>query len=133
MKKKTGHPTREILLWAQSAPGGIIRWREANDIYLDESEAARRDRRNKRNNYHMSLKKVLKTHFEKVQGTDGFYVLKSRINNPNAIEDMNEMRQFHATYGSDQYGRSTVDIPYMGSLARKLRTKTPPYSGRSYF
>ena len=98
MKKKgTGHPTAEILKMAMRAPGGLIRWHEARDVYVRESEAAKRDMRSTirgpvfsnlfsnrsrcrvRTNYrfHMALKKVLDRHFEKVEGTNGYYVLLS--------------------------------------------------------
>lgn len=87
MKKRTGHPTREILRLAQASPGGLIRWHEARDVYLQESEAARRDEktamrkggRNGNRNYHMNLQRILKGSFTKVQGTDGYWVLKHSI------------------------------------------------------
>ncbi len=86
-------PTAAILVMAQKAPGGVIRWCEARDEYLAHSEAAKRDERkaNRLNQlfrndrkagnrqYHMSLHQVLKRHFAKVQGTDGYYVLKHLI------------------------------------------------------
>lgn len=93
--KDTGHPTRAIIRFASQAPGGLIRWYEARDAYLSESAAARRDerqaakfrfpkfpnfkphRQNGNMHYHMSLKRVLDRHFLKVEGTDGYYVLRS--------------------------------------------------------
>jgi hypothetical protein len=130
--KNTGHPTREILAFAQSAPGGLIRWHEARDIYLSESEAARRDERraerfrklngksrNGNCNYHMSLHQLLKRHFYKVDGTDGYYVLKHTVFNDSWAEDNNALRQFIQTYGINDVGQSAVDIPYMGALLRR--------------
>lgn len=84
---KKPHPTREILRLAQAAPGGVIRWYEARDAYLSESEAARRDERramrkgNRNGNraYHMSLQRVLDRHFTSVGGVKGFYVLDHMI------------------------------------------------------
>lgn len=94
MKKdpNTGHPTREIVKFAQRSPGGLIRWHEARDIYHSESAAARRDERRARTAsrfpnlrrmrsgnvaYHMNLKRVFDRHFVKVDGVDGHYVLRS--------------------------------------------------------
>lgn len=77
MKNKADKgPTRLIVEMAQKAPGGVIRWYEARDQYLKGSEAARRDERKGQRNYHMSLKQSLDRNFLKVEGTDGFYVLR---------------------------------------------------------
>ncbi len=73
--RKNG-PTQRILAMAISAPGGVIRWRDANAAYLLGSENARRSRSN---NFHMSVKRVLERHFTKVSGTHGYYVLTSSI------------------------------------------------------
>lgn len=97
--KRIGHPTREIVKLARTSPGGIIRWHEARDVYLEQSESARRDEQAARKNrvslslararrrnsvsgsrhYHLSLQRVLKRNFVKVQGTDGFWVLKHSV------------------------------------------------------
>lgn len=82
------------------SPGGVIRWHEARDEYLAGSKAARdeEDKSHRRRpmifslasskwqkvrsngrHYHMSLSRVLERHFERVEGVNGFYVLKSTI------------------------------------------------------
>ena len=78
MKNRTNGkgPTRLIVEMAQKKPGGVIRWHEARDQYLKGSESARRNERKGERNYHMSLKQTLDRNFLKVDGTDGFYVLK---------------------------------------------------------
>lgn len=91
-------PTQEIIKLARQAPGGLIRWYEARDAYLEASAAARANERSasrtvemlrRRGNvvrsngyrqYHMSLQQVLRRHFRKVSGTDSFYVLKEKLN-----------------------------------------------------
>jgi hypothetical protein len=76
MKKKSGKgPTQLIKEMALKAPGGVIRWYEARDAYLEGSESARRNERKGEQNYHMSLKQTLDRNFLKVGGTDGYYVL----------------------------------------------------------
>ena len=72
-----GHPTKEIKRMASSQPGGVIRWRDAQAVYLRESESARRDNRRGSYNFHMNMKRIFKRYFKKVEGVNGFYVLKS--------------------------------------------------------
>lgn len=62
--------------WARRQPGGVIRWREARDIYRSMSASARKDERMGSLHYHMSLKRLLGRDFERVEGIDGHYVLK---------------------------------------------------------
>jgi hypothetical protein len=90
MKRHDG-PTAHILRMARQAPGGIIRWNEARDEYLkgsqtardDEKSAASRHRRGFTSSsgggrhYHMTLHQTLKRNFLKVEGTNGYYVLKT--------------------------------------------------------
>lgn len=73
---KSKGPTRLIIEMAQKKPGGVIRWHEARDQYLKGSEAARRNERKGERNYHMSLKQTLDRNFMKVEGANGFYVLR---------------------------------------------------------
>lgn len=72
-------PTPRILRMAASAPGGVIRWWEAEEQYLLGSANARRARRLGSRSYCMGVKRILGRHFVKVEGTNGFYVLKSTI------------------------------------------------------
>lgn len=107
--KRTGYPTREIVRFARQAPGGLIRWHEARDIYLQESAAAREDERqasqvNRRADrkqggcgYHMGLSRLLKRNFYRVDGVNGYYVLKSTVYNDSFTEDLNSLRQFNQT------------------------------------
>lgn len=101
MKRSTAKPTRAIVKFARQQPGGVIRWHEARDLYLEESEAARRDERMAKRNsirlmaarvrgrnsvsgnrhYHLSLNSLLKRNFYRVEGTQGFYVLKATVFN----------------------------------------------------
>ena len=66
---KRPRPTREIVKFAQQQPGGVIRWHEAMSIYARESPRSYRPSRP------LSLNKVLKRNFSKVEGTRGYYVL----------------------------------------------------------
>lgn len=72
-------PTQCIRDFARLQPGGVIRWREARDCYLCCSHAPRRDERMGMRNYHVHIGQVLKRHFTKVEGTDGYYVLTETI------------------------------------------------------
>lgn len=72
--KPKGHPTREIIRFAQQAPGGVIRWCEAENIYRQESDQWRRGKA-----FMQNVSRILKTHFTKVDGIRGFYVLDHMI------------------------------------------------------
>ena len=72
-KPKRGRPTREILLFAQKAPGGVIRWGEAQHIYERECPTALRSY------IGMNISRILKANFTKVEGTRGFYVMNHLI------------------------------------------------------
>lgn len=73
-------PTARIVSFARLQPGGVIRWREARRIYIEHSAAAQRwIRCGGPFHFHMALGVVLRRHFEKVDGVDGFYVLKESM------------------------------------------------------
>ncbi len=112
MKRRKDGPTTRILELARSAPGGVIRWHEAEQCYLDGSESARREQRASRNimnrlgklgrervyasaNYRMGVKRVLERHFLKVEGTRGYYVLKEAVN---ALGGEDQVPEVSATY-----------------------------------
>ncbi len=73
------NPTEKVLVMAQSQPGGVCRWRDVRDAYVSGSKAAQRWERMGMTHHHMSIKKLLDTHFTKVIGTDGYYVLTHLI------------------------------------------------------
>lgn len=77
MYDKGNGPTARIIQRALSAPGGLIRWREAEAEYVSSSEAARRHARRGENNHHIWLKAIFDRHFVKVEGVDGHYVLRN--------------------------------------------------------
>jgi ABC-type long-subunit fatty acid transport system fused permease/ATPase subunit len=93
--RKRPRPTREIVLFALRQPGGVVRWREVRDVYRKSSPAAREQERREASNrhrlyqhlrrgqgglqYHMALSQVLRRHFVKVDGVNGFYVLRNSI------------------------------------------------------
>lgn len=79
MVDNTMGPTRAVVEYARAEPGGVIRWREAEDEYCRHSEPARRHRRRGENNHHIWLKRIFDRHFVKVDGINGFYVLKETI------------------------------------------------------
>lgn len=57
-----------------------MRWREARNLYVGHSSAARRDVRcGGPFHFHMSLGTLLRRHFTKVEGADGYYVLTETI------------------------------------------------------
>lgn len=91
-----------IISLAISSPGGIIRWREAEKLYIEGSPSAAREAkdarlnpRRKRNasspismrqyteypslNYHMGISRVFQRHFTRVEGIRGYYVLNDAI------------------------------------------------------
>ncbi len=90
-KKAINKPTNLILRMAHKAPGGVIRWKEARDLYLKGSESARDEEKGEQEyrqrggkptsgrHYHLSLSRLLERHFEPVAGGRGLHVLKSSI------------------------------------------------------
>lgn len=74
MMRQMERPTAAIKEFARSQPGGVIRWGEAERLYLSHSENARRGR-----GFHMNLKRIFDRHFVRVDGIRGFYVLASEI------------------------------------------------------
>ena len=115
MKRNKNGPTSRILELARTAPGGVVRWREARDEYVLGSEAAQRNERRGHKNFHMSLKRVLDRYFYKVDGTEGFYVLKSTIFNDHGYEDKQAQQAFQALFGHDEFGQSTHSIASFAS------------------
>lgn len=125
MPRNPGGPTARILELARSAPGGVIRWHEAEDCYVQGSPAAMKERNAARSapfrrgkirrgwayhpslHFHSSVKRVLTRHFEKVEGTKGYYVLRSTIYNDDRDEDIEHMHAFHDYFGCDEFGMST--------------------------
>lgn len=73
------NPTEKVLVMAQTAPGGVVRWRDVRDAYVSGSKAAQRWERMGDTYHHMSISQLLKRHFTKVVGTDGYYVLNHLI------------------------------------------------------
>ena len=79
-------PTAAILREAKNEPGGVMRWGEAEMLYRSASYSARREysmnssRRSK--HFHMSLQRILRKYFTKVEGIRGFYVLNEFTKSP---------------------------------------------------
>lgn len=72
-------PTEKIIEMARSAPGGVIRWRDARAEYIKGSPSARKELQSRTTRFHMGIKRVLDRHFTRVEGTDGYYVLTESI------------------------------------------------------
>jgi len=72
-------PTANILEFARSQPGGVIRWRDATYVYRQHSAAATRDRSRGETHYHMNVGHILRKYFTKVDGVPGYYVLSETI------------------------------------------------------
>ncbi len=119
--KRSEGPTARIVQMARSRPGGVIRWHEARDVYLeasatarsDEKQAASRARRGFRltsssggRHFHLTLNQLLERNFFKVDGTRGYWVLKSTVFNDFYTEDKQELAQFRANFGLDDNGMS---------------------------
>lgn len=69
-------PTQSIIEFARTQPGGVIRWRDAHEEYVCASPKAKRHLRRGENNHHIWVGEVLRRHFAKVDGVNGYYVLK---------------------------------------------------------
>jgi len=83
VKRTVGRPCRQIRNYASSRPGGVIRWNEARDIYIKNSEAAKHDEQNGETHYHLNIRWIFRKYFLKVEGVRGFYVLKSMADGDN--------------------------------------------------
>lgn len=82
---KSGKPTRHILAFAQAAPGGVVRWGEILHIYTKEATGKYKSM------FPKAVSRICKTHFAKVEGVRGFYVLKHLI-----VGDPTEEREHRA-------------------------------------
>lgn len=67
-------PTANILSFARSQPGGVIRWCEAAAKYREVTGISRRT-----THYHMNVGHILRDFFVRVEGVRGYYVLKETI------------------------------------------------------
>lgn len=113
MARNPDGPTALILKLAREAPGGVIRWAEAEGAYRRGSKYGACN--------HMSLGNLLRRHFDKVEGARGFYVLRSTIYNDDAAEDLLMLNEFHRDFGSDEYGRSHGRSPTEYSVVRGVK------------
>ncbi len=60
---------------AAKAPGGVVRWVEAKNAYIQTASryvAANRG-------FHQNIGRIFKKYFSKVEGTRGYYVLNDSI------------------------------------------------------
>lgn len=157
MSRKKGGPTDRILELAKAAPGGVIRWHEADEAYRDGSPCAQSEHSNAKRyksgsiaslkineggrfrtvyppmHYRSSLNSVLKRHFHKVEGTKGYYVLKSTIFNDDWEEDARALHDFNNVFGADEFGMSTRTLAIVPrrQLSRMSDISPSDWSGTS--
>lgn len=95
MGKRADGPTSRIVEFARQQPGGVIRWRDADAIYLKASASARKDTAG---HYHISLARVFDRYFTQVR------VPLSE----EEYRDMEEDHTFRTKRAEDLYG----DVPW---------------------
>lgn len=112
MQQQKLGPTATIVEYARGQPGCVISWSEAQHQYgLGQVISGRGPNavfRPGRRNHKMSVSNVLRRHFVRVEGTQGLYVLRSSMENPDHEEDLMEQALFFMYYGRDEYGMSVT-------------------------
>lgn len=120
--------TRNVLDLARRSPGGIIRYREAKEVWTNLQ--GRREAR--LNAVGSAITQVFNKHFLPVFQLDaggceercpGFWVLKERAadNEVHANEDSAELLRFRMQWECDQYGRSVRERTAESPLEDALR------------
>lgn len=92
MARNYNGPTARILRLAQSSPGGVIRWREAEAEYVAGSRKAQRHAARRERNHCMWVKGVLDRYFVRVDGVKGHYMLrvKTYSEDPDSVRAIGE-------------------------------------------
>lgn len=120
--------TRAVLDLARRSPGGIIRYREAKEIWTN----LQGKREARLNSVGSAIMQVFNRHFLPVFQVDaggleerclGFWVLKerSRDNEVHANEDAAELLRFKLNWECDEFGRSIGPAPRTSTLEQELR------------
>ena len=100
-------PTAKVIEHASRQPGHIISWSAAVHAYGTGIVKGHSGPVRASSKYSSSVSNVLRTHFERVEGAEGLYVLLSSMNNPDFEEDQLELVRFHDEFGCDEFGMST--------------------------